>query len=75
MRHGFLQTIVLSIAVLLTCSPEARCFQQGPRDLRELSSEQLAALVGAVDPVKNIDPNDPQSHLSKILIPRPGVLL
>lgn len=71
MRHGFLQAIVLCITVLLTYSPEARCFQQGPRDFRELSSEQLAALVGAVDPVKNIDPKDPQSHLSKILIPRP----
>ena len=37
--------------------------------------EALAALVGSPDPVKNIDPSNPRSHLSHILIPRPRTLL
>ena len=29
-------------------------------------------MVNAKDPLKDLDPNDPNSHLSRILIPRPG---
>ncbi|KAH7889623.1 hypothetical protein F5I97DRAFT_1845838 [Phlebopus sp. FC_14] len=31
----------------------------------------IATLVASVDPVKNVDTRNPDSHLSKILIPRP----
>ncbi|KAF9653275.1 hypothetical protein BDM02DRAFT_3087680 [Thelephora ganbajun] len=41
-----------------------------PRSFRELSSEEISSLVKVKDPLKNLDPNDPDSHLSKILIPR-----
>lgn len=41
-----------------------------PRDLTELSSSQIDTLVHTPNPVKNIDPSNPSSHLSKILIPR-----
>ncbi|KAI3619361.1 glutaminyl-peptide cyclotransferase [Moniliophthora roreri] len=41
------------------------------RDLVELSSSQVLSLIHTPDPVKNIDPSNPASHLSKILIPRP----
>ncbi|KAL4077265.1 hypothetical protein V8B97DRAFT_2081209 [Scleroderma yunnanense] len=71
MRLDRLQAIALSIAVLWTWSAQAQHFRLGSRQFQELSSEQLVTLAGAVDPVKNVDPNDPQSHLSRILIPRP----
>ncbi|KAG2020131.1 glutaminyl-peptide cyclotransferase-like protein [Coprinopsis cinerea AmutBmut pab1-1] len=45
----------------------------GERSLEPLSAEGLEVLLKKPDPVKNIDPRDPSSHLSKILIPRaPG---
>ena len=74
MKHGYFQAIVLCVAVFSAWFPRAWCSQLGPRDIQELSNEQLATLAAVVDPVKNIDPNDPRSHLSKILVPRPGVL-
>lgn len=43
-----------------------------PRSFRELSSDEVSSLVYARDPLKNLDTNDPNSHLAKILIPRPG---
>ena len=43
-----------------------------PRSFLELSSEEISSLVKVKDPLKNLDPHDPNSHLSKILIPRPG---
>ncbi|KIY73180.1 hypothetical protein CYLTODRAFT_387176 [Cylindrobasidium torrendii FP15055 ss-10] len=42
----------------------------GERELQTLSSSQIASLVAAPDPLKNIDPFDPGSHLARILIPR-----
>ena len=45
-----------------------------PRSFRELSAEEISSLVKTKDPLKNLDTNDPNSHLSKILIPRPGAL-
>jgi glutaminyl-peptide cyclotransferase len=42
----------------------------GRRNLVQLSANDIAALVSTTDPVKNIDPANPASHLSKILIPR-----
>jgi len=59
---------VLLIAVLVN----ARRPPPLPRSFLELSSEEISSLVDGKDPLKNLDPNDPNSHLSKILIPRPG---
>lgn len=60
------------VVALLPWPCQARYSQSFQRSLKQLSDEQLDALVGIVDPVKNIDPRNPQSHLSKILIPRPA---
>ncbi|KAI0081210.1 hypothetical protein K474DRAFT_1703956 [Panus rudis PR-1116 ss-1] len=43
----------------------------GERAFDHLSGDALSSLVSKLDPVKSIDKNDPNSHLSKILIPRP----
>ncbi|KAH0830702.1 hypothetical protein J3R83DRAFT_2180 [Lanmaoa asiatica] len=43
----------------------------GQRDLTQLSTEQILALANSVNPIKNIDTRNPDSHLSKLLIPRP----
>lgn len=43
----------------------------GPRDLKKLSSGAISSLIAHPDPIRNIDPKNPNSHLSKILIPRP----
>ncbi|KAH7923475.1 hypothetical protein BV22DRAFT_1106074 [Leucogyrophana mollusca] len=42
----------------------------GQRDLSQLSASQILSLASSSDPVKNIDTRNPNSHLSKILIPR-----
>ena len=42
----------------------------GERELPALSSSALSDLVNLRDPMKNLDPSDPLSHLQKILIPR-----
>jgi hypothetical protein len=60
---------VLLIAVVLV---NARRPPPLPRSFRELSTEEVSSLVTAKDPLKDLDPNDPNSHLSRILIPRPG---
>ncbi|KAH8107941.1 hypothetical protein BXZ70DRAFT_884538 [Cristinia sonorae] len=43
----------------------------GPRAFRDLSTDAISALVNHPDPVRNVDSSNPNSHLSKILIPRP----
>ncbi|KAJ7578478.1 glutaminyl-peptide cyclotransferase-like protein [Mycena floridula] len=42
----------------------------GKRDLVSLSAGSIATLVASPDPLKNLDPANPASHLAKILIPR-----
>ncbi|KII89096.1 hypothetical protein PLICRDRAFT_40736 [Plicaturopsis crispa FD-325 SS-3] len=42
----------------------------GERAFPHLSSSDISSLVSSPDPVKNLDPSNPSSHLSKILIPR-----
>ncbi|KAH9945817.1 RNA dependent RNA polymerase-domain-containing protein [Epithele typhae] len=42
----------------------------GERDFTALSSKAIASLVASPDPIRNVDPHDPNSHLSRILIPR-----
>ena len=43
------------------------------RELPSLSPTDIAKLVTARDPLNNLDPSNPTSHLSKILIPRAGM--
>ena len=45
----------------------------GQRELPSLSSNDIDKLVTATDPLINLDPSNPSSHLSKILIPRAGM--
>lgn len=68
--HGLITR--LCVVALLPWPCHTRHSQPTPRNLEQLSSEQLVALVGIADPVKNIDPRSPQSHLSRMLIPRPA---
>jgi hypothetical protein len=42
----------------------------GERALPALPSSALSDLASMQDPLKNLDPSDPYSHLQKILIPR-----
>lgn len=45
------------------------------RELPSLSSTDITKLVATTDPLINLDPSNPSSHLSKILIPRAGMPL
>jgi hypothetical protein len=47
----------------------------GERALSPLSVAEMETLVTKPDPSKSVDFNDPHSHLSKILIPRPRMSL
>lgn len=40
------------------------------RELSPLSTDDMMRLISARDPLKNLNPSNPVSHLSKILIPR-----
>ena len=42
------------------------------RELSPLSTDDITQLISRRDPLKNLDPSNPASHLSKILIPRVG---
>ncbi|KAG6828588.1 hypothetical protein H0H92_007378 [Tricholoma furcatifolium] len=42
----------------------------GERELPELSTSSIINLISTPDPVRQLDPSNPDSHLSKILIPR-----
>ncbi|KIP10852.1 hypothetical protein PHLGIDRAFT_183783 [Phlebiopsis gigantea 11061_1 CR5-6] len=42
----------------------------GKRDFARLAADAMAELVAHPDPVRNVDPTNPTSHLSRILIPR-----
>ncbi|KAH7908762.1 hypothetical protein BJ138DRAFT_1136942 [Hygrophoropsis aurantiaca] len=42
----------------------------GQRSLPQLTATEILSLASSSDPVKNIDTHDPNSHLSRILIPR-----
>ncbi|EIW84879.1 hypothetical protein CONPUDRAFT_97283 [Coniophora puteana RWD-64-598 SS2] len=60
-------------SVLLWATSSLGASYLGQRDLLQLNSDEISAFSTAVDPVKNIDFHNPDSHLSKILIPRaPG---
>ena len=59
---------LLGFSVFAICCHAAKL---APRDFPPLSSKAMASLVASPDPVRNVDPSNPQSHLSRILIPRP----
>ncbi|KAI0807767.1 hypothetical protein C8Q74DRAFT_1188064 [Fomes fomentarius] len=63
----FWQLSLLSLTLLSLSSHAAKL---GSRDFRQLSSKAIASLVASPDPVRNVDPHNINSHLSKILIPR-----
>lgn len=62
----------MHLSWLLLCVPTllARASSLGARELPQLSKDAIEKLSAHPDPVKNIDPYNPTSHLSKILIPR-----
>nr|GAT49385.1 glutaminyl-peptide cyclotransferase [Mycena chlorophos] len=58
---------------LLLAVPTLQRSTLGPRDLTHLSSAAVSTLISSPDPLKQLDPKNPSSHVSKILIPRvPG---
>jgi hypothetical protein len=64
----------LFVVLLYTClSFQAANLE--PRVLTPLQEDDVSQLVSARDPLQNLDPSNPNSHLSKILIPRPGMVL
>ena len=65
---GDLLLLIWSQLLLLASASE-------PRELRPVSSSQLASLVTARDPGQAFDLKNSNSHLSKILIPRPRMSL
>ncbi|KAF5380916.1 hypothetical protein D9615_004165 [Tricholomella constricta] len=42
----------------------------GKRTLPELAAGDINTLISTLDPIKQLDPSNPSSHLSRILIPR-----
>lgn len=62
---GVLLCFLLSLPL-----PTEQASTLGERDFASLSSDAMASLISQPDPVRNIDPSNPSSHLSKILIPR-----
>ncbi|KAI0344851.1 hypothetical protein BDW22DRAFT_1391879 [Trametopsis cervina] len=59
------------LCLLLTFPiPSYQASRLGKREFKQLSKDDIASLVAHPDPVRNVDPHNPSSHLSKILIPR-----
>lgn len=69
--YAFAAHLLLLCVLLGFPVPSEQASRLGKRDLIQLSAHEMAALVSHPDPVRNIDPQNPSSHLSKILIPRP----
>ena len=66
--HGW---VALPWVLLLTALVNARRPPPLPRSFRDMPPDEVSALVDVRDALKNLDTNDPNSHLSRILIPRP----
>lgn len=58
------------LLLLLAPLPSFQASTLGERALTALSTDDISILVSTPDPLKNLDPSNPSSHLSKILIPR-----
>lgn len=68
----FLLLVACLLFILDTSSHFANAKKAQRRKLATLQSHDLSALVGLGDPMKTLDPMDPNTHLSHILIPRPS---
>ncbi|KAJ6490583.1 hypothetical protein C8R47DRAFT_976965 [Mycena vitilis] len=62
------RALVLFLLVLPT--PTLQRSTLGERALPPLSAAAISTLVSSPDPLRQLDPTDPSSHLSHILIPR-----
>ncbi|KAF8547260.1 hypothetical protein OG21DRAFT_1425204 [Imleria badia] len=72
MRFGPFRSVIFSIFALLPwITQSSQLSRLGQRVLTQLSTEQLVTLANSVDPIKNIDTRLMDSHLSRLLIPRP----
>ncbi|KAG8972501.1 hypothetical protein FRC05_009854 [Tulasnella sp. 425] len=69
--------LILLLAVCLLCILDLCSYSVSAEDVQRrklatLQSHDLSALVELGDPMKTLDPADPNTHLSHILIPRPS---
>lgn len=71
LSRTWLYAFLLLSSVFLASLPSVSSGKLAKRELTALSATSIASLVETPDPVRNIDPANPSSHLSKILIPRP----
>ena len=62
--------VIITLFLFLVVYPSYQASTLGERTLPELTQSEISSLVLSPDPVKNVDPSNPSSHLSKILIPR-----
>ncbi|KAK7038057.1 peptide hydrolase [Favolaschia claudopus] len=60
----------LLLFLLALPSPSLQRSTLGERELIPLSTAAISTLVSSPDPLKQLDPKNPSSHLSKIMIPR-----
>ncbi|EPQ57888.1 hypothetical protein GLOTRDRAFT_71794 [Gloeophyllum trabeum ATCC 11539] len=64
-------SLLLCVFVATLPSLSSQASVLGERALTPLAPNSISQLTSTPDPVKNVDPANPSSHLSKILIPRP----
>ncbi|KAF8077716.1 glutaminyl-peptide cyclotransferase-like protein [Lyophyllum atratum] len=64
--YSFRLMSFLLVLLLYTCQASTL----GERTLPELDANSITTLISTPDPIKQLDPSNPSSHLSKILIPR-----
>ncbi|KAJ7074122.1 glutaminyl-peptide cyclotransferase-like protein [Mycena amicta] len=55
---------------LFLAAPTLQRSTLGARELTHLSPAAISTLISSPDPLRQLDPENPSSHLSKILIPR-----
>ncbi|KAJ7632958.1 glutaminyl-peptide cyclotransferase-like protein [Roridomyces roridus] len=67
---GFCLPRALLLLLLALPLPTLQRSTLGQRDFTPLSTGAISTLVSSPDPLKQLDPTNPSSHLSKILIPR-----
>ena len=67
---NFTTYLVLLCLLISFPAPSHQASRLGKRDFKHLSQSDITSLIAHPDPVQNIDPHNPNSHLSKILIPR-----
>ncbi|KAJ7112449.1 glutaminyl-peptide cyclotransferase-like protein [Mycena crocata] len=60
----------LAVFLLVLPAPTFQRSTLGERELLPLSAAAISTLVSSPDPLKQLDPKNPSSHLSQILIPR-----